>query len=935
MTQNRIRPSGQISSKVERLFRSEMYSLVEKIGEGGFGNVYKAMNKNTGQLVAIKIISVNSGFSADKKCRYLERFDREILLCSKLQHPNIARLLDRGTCSGLAFAVFEFIDGKSLKQALFESGQLPPVEAAEIMMQVLEGLIHAHERGIVHRDLKPSNIMLTKMGTKTHAKIIDFGIGALSFELRYLDYKTITLTQETIGTPSYCAPEQLRGEPPTPQTDIYVWGLVFIECLTGVPTVSGSSVATVFQKQLAATNLPLPPALANHSLAPILLKIIEKKPSKRIEKASDVYQIFRQLNFTTLVGKIKGTATPAVYKHPANENAYDQTLISNEMFPQNDLIERKQISVMCIALEAHSIFNYSSETDEFSAIEQIEAHQQEQKKQCVHIAQRYGAQYVGALGNTLLFYFGYPAVNDNDCRLCARTALELIGYVKEQNTLCKHSQGIISSSHIGIHSGLITIHGQSIPEGETPNIAIALSRAAHSNQILCSETTQRILASHIEFKLQTKINLGSHKQRKNSYSLIGKRVFKQQMGKPGDRQSRIFIGRKKELRKLEKLLHSKRATDKNSRSMHIYGEAGIGKSRLLFEFRQRTSTVIHLTTQCLPEHENQALKPIFDLLKDKYSLHSLTEAEIIRKLRTLLSTQPNIEPEYSISILCSWLGFSLSDEIDCCTLAPNESKKTLFESLAYLLCLKRHHHPNDRYIFILEDIHWADPISLEFVKALVSNSIFAHSAHIFISSSRQKLPNPLSGFIKQVIEIKKFSLAQSAIFASQIFDDHPLAKPLRSFISEQTDGIPLFIVKLIDMLKHKKQVFLAGGKIRLRLLHSNYGVPYSLRGILQQQLDILTCGKKIAQLAATIGREFDYELLRQSSGQDEAQLEMMLDELLNTGLIYTKPKLGMKRFVFRYALMRETAYNSMPKSQRQESQKLIARLSQTGRHLRC
>lgn len=914
-------------SKIERLFKSKMYSLVEKIGEGGFGHVYKAINKNTGQLVAIKFISVNSVLSSDKKRKCIQRFNREILLCCKLQHPNITRLLDRGTCEGSAFAVFEFIEGHSLKQQLLESGQLHPVETADIMMQVLEGLIHAHERGIVHQDLKPANIMLTKTGTKTHAKIIDFGVGAL-FNKRQkskqsnLAYKSITLTQETIGTPAYCAPEQLRGEPPSPQTDIYVWGLVFIECLTGEPMACGSNMASVFQKQLAPYNLPLPASIANHALGPILLKVIEKKLSKRMSHAKEVYQVFKQLNFTTLVGRIKNTTTCQIGTLHAWDKAFDQTLISNDMFFQTDLVERKHITVLCIALQAHCIFNDG--VGKVSNPEFLEAHQQEQKKQCVHIAQRFGAQYVGGLGNTLLFYFGYPVVSDNDCRLCAITALAITRHIEKQNCLLKQPQCIVSSFYIGMHSGPVTIHGQNMPEGETPNIALALAHAADSNQILCSQTTQRILESHIEFKRQNKVNLGLCKPHENSYSLIGKRVFKRYLDVSEVRQTRAFVGRKLELRKLETLLYDTTPANKNHRSIHIYGVAGIGKSRLLFEFQQRVSTSTYLTAQCLPEHNNQALQPIFDLLKNKYSLHTLAEDAVITQLHILLASCSYIEAELATGILCSWLGFSQPDNINDFTLAPDGSKKILFDSLAYLFCLQHPCNTHGGYIFAIENIQWADPISLEFIKKFTSDSDFSLSKHLFISTSRQTLPALLKASVKWVIELEKFNLAQIDAFSSQMFDGLQLTTSFLSFINERTDGVPLFIVKIIDMLKHKKQVFKAGHNICLYLQHSNYEIPDSLQETLQQQLDILTFSKKTAQVAAVLGREFDFELLRQGAGQNEAQLELMLDELINAGLIFIKPDHDKKRFVFKHALVRETAYNNMPRALRIETQQLMA-----------
>lgn len=132
---------GNAISSVESRFHSDNYELIEKIGEGGFGQIYKAKQLNTNQLVAIKFLTLSNEFDSAKRRRYIERFERETLLCSRLQHPNVVRLLDKGICDdGLLYAVFEYVDGKSLKQVLTESGALAPVEAGMVMGQVLDAL---------------------------------------------------------------------------------------------------------------------------------------------------------------------------------------------------------------------------------------------------------------------------------------------------------------------------------------------------------------------------------------------------------------------------------------------------------------------------------------------------------------------------------------------------------------------------------------------------------------------------------------------------------------------------------------------------------------------------------------------------------------------------------------------------------------------------
>ncbi|WDE14268.1 protein kinase domain-containing protein [Thalassomonas haliotis] len=333
-------------------FVSDAYRLVRKIGQGGFGQVYLAKQLNTNQDVAIKFLSVSSDFDEAKKKRYIERFDRETLLCSRLQHPNIVRLLDKGCChDNLLYAVFEYVDGKTLKDTLAESGALLPLDAAAVMGQVLDALAHAHEQGVIHRDVKPANIMLTKVGAKIHAKVLDFGIGTLVNEVRQLDYKSITLTRETLGTPSYSAPEQLRGEPPTPKTDIYVWGLVFIECLTGQAAISGTSLASVFHKQLSESNVPLPASLAGHSISALLRRVLNKKAGERASDAAELYHEFHQLNFSTLVGELNqpperhfSTDNTLVVQPGDNETLINETLINDSSAVQAtyaSLTERK------------------------------------------------------------------------------------------------------------------------------------------------------------------------------------------------------------------------------------------------------------------------------------------------------------------------------------------------------------------------------------------------------------------------------------------------------------------------------------------------------------------------------------------------------------------------------------------------------------------
>ncbi|MFQ3218591.1 MAG: serine/threonine protein kinase [Paraglaciecola sp.] len=484
---------AQTEEQIKCHFKILGYTLIEKIGEGGFGIVYKAIHTETKKTVAIKIMFSKKTLDTDAMSRHEIRFKREINFCSQLQHPNIIRLLDKGKLGDHLFAVFSFIDGVTLKQKLFSCGALSPIDAFNIMMQVLDALIYTHSLGIVHRDIKPANIMLSTKGTKTHAVILDFGIGTLTHQYCRDDVTSVALIQECIGSPAYATPEQLRGEPCTAKTDLYLWGLTLVECLTGQPLVSGSSLACVFQKQLELIPHALPTSIAMHPLASLLEGILHKKLHQRLGNAVNLYQSMSRLDFTALFSNL-GDGPINVVNPPSENRQYcDETLITPPSLINTPLIEQKQITIMCIKLDNKNTATAHSLTGDNPQSNVFEQMYQQRKEQCICIAQRYGATHISTLGDTLTFYFGYPKVADDDCRLCVKSALEMIQWNCRQNS--GHApQPYNTTIHIGIHSGMVLIRQDGVCEGNSINMAKGLSRQAKADQILCGETTRQILA---------------------------------------------------------------------------------------------------------------------------------------------------------------------------------------------------------------------------------------------------------------------------------------------------------------------------------------------------------------------------------------------------------------------------------------------------------
>jgi len=215
------------------------YLIRRKLGEGGMSYVYLAEDILLGRHVAVKVL--REPYADDEQFR--RRFLREAQAVSLLSHPNIVTLFDTGMHEGAPYLVFEYVSGHTLKDEIRSRGPLPLEEVLAIGDQVLRALTHAHNRGIIHRDIKPHNILLTPDGT---AKVSDFGIA------RALGGDTLTESGTFLGSAHYFSPEQAKGEAITPASDVYAFGVVLYEMLTGVLPFTGDSPVTVALKHMEA-----------------------------------------------------------------------------------------------------------------------------------------------------------------------------------------------------------------------------------------------------------------------------------------------------------------------------------------------------------------------------------------------------------------------------------------------------------------------------------------------------------------------------------------------------------------------------------------------------------------------------------------------------------------------------------------------------------
>src|SRR5437667_4984935 len=275
------------------------YTIVSKIGEGGMGEVWRARDTKLGRDVAIKVLPAAFSENSER----LRRFEQEAQAAGALNHPNILVIFHIGIHEGAPYIVSELLEGETLRERL-AGAALPQRKAIDYALQIARGLAAAHEKGIVHRDLKPENIFVTRDG---RVKILDFGLAKLTEPADgqpQTDRPTRRIDTDTdmvMGTVGYMSPEQVRGRPVDHRADIFSFGAILYEMLTGRRAFHGESPAETMSAILRED----PPDLSesNKNLAPALERVVrhclEKNPEERFHSASDLAFAIEALSGST------------------------------------------------------------------------------------------------------------------------------------------------------------------------------------------------------------------------------------------------------------------------------------------------------------------------------------------------------------------------------------------------------------------------------------------------------------------------------------------------------------------------------------------------------------------------------------------------------------------------------------------------------------
>ncbi|GAB4559132.1 MAG: TOMM system kinase/cyclase fusion protein [Haliangiales bacterium] len=925
----------------------QRYAIQRVLSTGGYGVVYEAEQLATGQKVAVKCLRRLGSVSDDG--RRLKRFEREVRLCATLHHPNIVRLIDSGRVVGHAgeelYAVFEFVPGRNLAEVLATERQLKPVEAGRLMGQVLDALSCAHDVGIVHRDLKPANIMVVPTGARRNATVLDFGIGGFTRDAARMDEQTLTATQERVGTPAYSAPEQLRGHDPSAAADIYAWGLVFLECLTGERAISGLTVAEVMHQQLREAPVYIPRGLAAHPLGELLRRATIKDEKRRTLRARALMSALEACDLrsvslpslddmarttagaTRTVGDATGfgdaAARGGLASLPGVDIASPSGLGGPSLVGSEDTLvsmgsitgprrERRQVTV--VSCTVNIVAGDSTPLD----IEDQEELLGEEVRFCREVAGRMDGHLDASDPIRVVLYYGYPKARGNDAQRAVQDASTIAAEFAARSAQRMRSRGVRIDVQIGVHSGLVIIN--EMPAGMTSIVGAAVRMAAElevhaqANGVVVSADTHALVRGHFSFGDQRNVAVRGQTGPLAVYPLTG--VLWQgeaALTTTVEGAAAPMVGRSEELGALQQYWQT--AHDGRGRAIQIIGDAGIGKSRLLHEFGRdvRSPSMNWLQCRCSPDNANSVLRPVVDMFRGHLGIRSDTESGEARRHLEALVIRCGLDTEDAMPLLAPLFGVPLAAGTAPPAMAPAQQRAMLLRALLLLFVEMAAERP---LVLAIEDVHWIDATTLELVRMLLDE--LESAPVLMILTSRPERDHGLS--VSATLRLDRLNATALSEMVQRCAGGKSLPEAVIDEVLRRSDGVPLFVEELIrtilasGVMDEHETEYTLDGKL------SDLAIPATLRELLTARLDRLGApARSLAQLAAVLGREFRYDTLQVLvRGGDDNALRALLDELVASGLLYRRRRLRSDSYVFKHALIHDAAYDTLPQKRRRE-----------------
>ncbi|MBV8362109.1 MAG: AAA family ATPase, partial [Deltaproteobacteria bacterium] len=537
---------------------------------------------------------------------------------------------------------------------------------------------------------------------------------------------------------------------------------------------------------------------------------------------------------------------------------------------------------------------------------------------CAEVIERHAGRIAQFLGDGLLVYFGYPLSHEDDAQRAVRAGLDIVAAIaSERERLGKPLQ-----VHIAVHTGLVVVGqlgGETNPDpmaisGETPNIAARLQSIAEPGQVVISAATYRLIQGFFVCRSLGTPALKGVVAPIEAFEVVEPTGIHTRFERAVALGLTPFVSRKKEVEHL--LDRWQEARNGSGQVVMISGEAGIGKSRLVQMLKERTADEpgSDFGCRCSPYYQNSALYPANEFLQRMLRFNCEDNAETkLAKLEKALAQFGFSLPEV-VPLFATLLSLPANDRYPALLLTPQRQKQKTFEAI--IEWLMRHAERASTRL-IVEDLHWADPSTLELIELLIEPASAARLMLILVFRPEFVPVWPVRPHITN-LSLSRLAPAATRLMIQSVTGGKQLPTEVVNEIVAKTDGVPLFVEDLTQMVLESGLVQEQGGRYVLTSALPSLAIPSTLYDSLMARLDQLGTAKGVAQLAATIGKEFSYELLRAVSPLEETRLTGALNRLVDAELLGQNLEQNRLRYSFRHALIRDAAYDSLLRSQRRQ-----------------
>ena len=507
----------------------------------------------------------------------------------------------------------------------------------------------------------------------------------------------------------------------------------------------------------------------------------------------------------------------------------------------------------------------------------------------------FGGYVLKKLGDGLMALFGYPQAQENDAERAVRAALAIQRALADLNACSAKTGAPELSARIGLETGSVVVDAAGEVFGDAPNIAARVQAAAEPGSVVVTGSVQRQVAGL--FVVEDK---GAHELKGVAEPLSLYRVVRASGGgrRGGARTLTPFVGREEELGLLARRWERARAGE--GQLVLVVGEPGLGKSRLIEEFRSQLAQTPHTWTEWSASQllQNTPLHPIAEWGRLRFGADAPAEQRLADLEGTLRAI--GLDPAEHASLLAPLVDIPLPPD-RATNFPPEELRRRQLAAMTSWVLAGARSQP---LVLGFEDLHWADPTSLDLLRALADRG--AQAPLLLLATTRPEFRAPWSQRSHHsLISLSPLDRAGVARMVGEISARHALSKELIEGVNERTGGVPLFVEEVTRLLVERAE---QGGA---------QAIPPTLQQSLAARLDRLGPAREVAQIGAVLGRDFAYTLVRDVAGLDESALQPALEQLTEADLLFVEGAPPQANYRFKHALIQDAAYESLLKSRRQ------------------